>query len=127
MRRKNAELEQANQRIEELLRHDALTGLYNRRYLAEYLPRTIRLSKRNSSPLSLIICDIDHFKTINDTWGHDAGDTVLVDFSRVLSSVCRAEDIIIRYGGEEFIVVLEFTDVTCGAVGFRKSKEGNRE
>ncbi|REC94586.1 MASE3 domain-containing protein [Kushneria indalinina] len=84
---------------------DALTGLYNRRYLNETLPRLLE-NAGDKSPVSLALLDLDHFKRLNDTWGHDAGDQVLVALGEILTQRLRATDISCRYGGEEFIVVL---------------------
>lgn len=84
---------------------DALTGLYNRRYLNETLPGLLE-SASDEYPVALALLDLDHFKRLNDTWGHDAGDQVLVALGEILTQRLRATDISCRYGGEEFIVVL---------------------
>ncbi|ART62561.1 MASE3 domain-containing protein [Kushneria marisflavi] len=84
---------------------DALTGLYNRRYLNETLPDLLENASAES-PVSLALLDLDHFKRLNDTWGHDAGDQVLVALGEILTQRLRATDLSCRYGGEEFIVVL---------------------
>ncbi|GHC26909.1 hypothetical protein GCM10010082_20230 [Kushneria pakistanensis] len=84
---------------------DALTGLYNRRYLNETLPGLLE-NAADEAPVSLALLDLDHFKRLNDTWGHDAGDQVLVALGEILTQRLRATDISCRYGGEEFIVVL---------------------
>ncbi|WP_457808678.1 MASE3 domain-containing protein [Kushneria sp. EE4] len=84
---------------------DALTGLYNRRYLNETLPELLA-GCSDEAPVSLALLDLDHFKRLNDTWGHDAGDQVLVALGEILTQRLRATDISCRYGGEEFIVVL---------------------
>jgi diguanylate cyclase (GGDEF)-like protein/PAS domain S-box-containing protein len=89
---------------------DQLTGLFNRRYLLETLPREIRRAQRSGSPLTVAMLDIDFFKRFNDMHGHDAGDLVLSDLGRVLRDSLRAEDIPCRYGGEEFLVVLPDCD-----------------
>ncbi|MFO7731052.1 MAG: GGDEF domain-containing protein [Spirochaetia bacterium] len=106
LRRKNKELESANKKIEELMRTDSLTGLYNRRYMSEFLESNMNLAKRHHLPLSLIMCDLDHFKKINDTYGHATGDTVLKGFAAIMLGSCRREDVIVRFGGEEFVLVL---------------------
>lgn len=85
---------------------DPLTGLYNRRYLDDLLIREQARAVRHRYPIGLILIDIDHFKRINDTYGHDAGDTVLRAVSQLLLSSVRAEDVVCRYGGEEFVLVL---------------------
>jgi diguanylate cyclase (GGDEF)-like protein len=85
--------------------HDSLTGLFNRRHLDEVLPIELARSKRANSPLTILMLDIDHFKNINDTHGHQVGDTVLQAVSNTLKTSVRAGDIVCRYGGEEFILV----------------------
>ncbi|WP_319407715.1 diguanylate cyclase [uncultured Desulfosarcina sp.] len=91
---------------------DPLTGIYNRGYINERLPQEIRRANRYGRDFSLIMCDIDHFKKVNDTYGHLAGDAVLKEFVRCLTSVIRQQvDWAGRYGGEEFLVVLPETDL----------------
>lgn len=85
---------------------DALTGLRNRRYLDESLEREIALAQRQGTSLSLVLCDIDHFKRFNDTHGHAAGDQVLRLVARQLGAVVRQSDIACRYGGEEFVILM---------------------
>jgi len=85
---------------------DPLTGLYNRRYLTETFDRELIRAQRNNRPIAIVMSDIDHFKAVNDTYGHSAGDQVLKVFSRLLSTNCRRSDICCRYGGEEFLVVM---------------------
>jgi diguanylate cyclase (GGDEF)-like protein len=89
---------------------DALTGLYNRRGLDIALEHLVAASKRNSSQISAIVCDIDFFKKINDTYGHDIGDIVLQQFSKILKDIPRTSDLSARLGGEEFILILPKTD-----------------
>ncbi|WP_133479495.1 diguanylate cyclase [Cognatilysobacter segetis] len=85
---------------------DPLTGLYNRRYLEESLPREIERCERRDRPLSVLMLDVDHFKRFNDEHGHGAGDALLTRIGQVLAAVTRGEDIACRYGGEEFTVVM---------------------
>ncbi len=85
---------------------DPLTGLLNRRYMEEALTKEVSRAKRHKLPLTVIMVDIDHFKKINDTYGHDAGDAVLQALGRLLANHCRKEDIVCRYGGEEFIIIM---------------------
>lgn len=96
--------------LQEILRdqaiRDALTGLYNRRYLNETLGRELARAGRSGSPVSLVMIDIDHFKKFNDTHGHEAGDLVLVTLGNLLGSGTRKSDICCRFGGEEFVVIL---------------------
>lgn len=87
---------------------DELTGLYNRRGLKEFIPKLILNGGRTN--VSVLMADLDHFKDINDTYGHDCGDHVIKHFAQVLNKTCRKCDFCFRYGGEEFIVVLPNTD-----------------
>lgn len=112
---KNKALEKANATITRLMRTDPLTELANRRYFHERLSMALASAKRHNTPLSLVMADLDHFKRINDTWGHAAGDEVLKGFADILQSACRIEDQAGRYGGEEFIVMLTQTDKTGAA------------
>ena len=89
---------------------DQLTGLYNRRYLGTQLPKMVAEAKGTQSPLAVMILDIDHFKAVNDTLGHDAGDEVLAEVARRLSHAVRGVDLACRYGGEEFVFVMPDTD-----------------
>src|SRR5277367_4681543 len=103
-------LRAANQRNRILSITDALTGAYNRRYLMEQLPRELERCRRHRIPLSVLMCDIDHFKTINDAKGHAAGDEVLQQFAaRAQKSIRSNSDWVSRYGGEEFLIVLPET------------------
>ena len=100
----------ANLRLHESLRQqsirDTLTGLFNRRYLEESLERELRRAIRKQRPLGLILLDVDNFKSFNDTFGHDAGDTLLRELGHFLQGHTRREDIACRYGGEEFTLIL---------------------
>lgn len=91
--------------IEEAIR-DPLTGLYNRRFMNENLSLEIARAKRLNFPITIFFLDIDHFKDINDQFGHQAGDDILKEIGRTLKTGLRAGDIACRYGGEEFIMVL---------------------
>ena len=100
-----AEVEQLQEELREQVLHDPLTGLYNRRYLAEMLEHEIARTERERSCLSIIVSDIDHFKDINDTYGHQVGDRFLVEISGLLKRYTRSSDLTCRYGGEEFVLV----------------------
>lgn len=97
---------QLRESLQDLSIHDALTGLYNRRYLDETLTREIRLSVRQSEPLCLAMLDIDFFKNFNDTNGHEAGDEVLRHIGNILKETFRGSDFACRFGGEEFVIIL---------------------
>lgn len=106
------ELQDANLKLQELSTTDSLTQLPNRRHLENHLQHVWELAKRNSVVVSIIMFDIDHFKQVNDTYGHIVGDFVLKDVAQLVkSSLKRSTDFIARYGGEEFIIVLYDTDI----------------
>jgi diguanylate cyclase (GGDEF)-like protein len=86
--------------------HDPLTGLYNRRYLEDSLARELYRAQRRNTPLCVSMLDIDHFKSINDTFGHAAGDALLAGLGRILRENLRMSDIACRYGGDEFLLIL---------------------
>ncbi len=92
--------------LQELAVRDSLTGLYNRRYLDETLEREVSRARREGIPLSLVMLDIDYFKRVNDTYGHQVGDEVLRMLAATLSADIRTEDVACRYGGEEFLILL---------------------
>jgi diguanylate cyclase (GGDEF)-like protein len=100
----------ANLKLRETLRNqsirDALTGLFNRRYMEETLERELARAERGRRPLTVIMIDLDHFKQFNDTYGHDAGDMLLREAGRVLRTTVRRSDLACRYGGEEFVLIL---------------------
>jgi diguanylate cyclase (GGDEF)-like protein len=106
-------LQEREAKIEEAMRElhaqsitDALTGLHNRRYLLEILPRELTLARRNDKPVAVMMIDIDHFKRVNDTYGHEAGDRVLKAAAQLMQAAIRGSDYSCRYGGEEFLLVL---------------------
>lgn len=100
------------QRLFCLARTDELTGLYNRRYIMELLKAEYARAKRYGTPLSVLIADIDHFKSINDTFGHDFGDAALKQVAEIMRRTSRNESVTGRYGGEEFLVILPMTTET---------------
>jgi diguanylate cyclase (GGDEF)-like protein len=93
-------------RAHELSMRDPLTGLYNRRYLEETMGRELPRARRMGQSVGVIVLDIDHFKVLNDTYGHDAGDMVLAKTGELLRNTTRKQDIACRFGGEEFAVIL---------------------
>jgi diguanylate cyclase (GGDEF)-like protein/PAS domain S-box-containing protein len=111
VKRIEAEREELLGKVQDMATHDSLTGLLNRRALEEQLPRELARARRARSPLCVAIVDIDHFKAYNDTHGHLAGDEVLRQCARVWDESLRGEDTIVRFGGEEFLVLLPDTEL----------------
>jgi diguanylate cyclase (GGDEF)-like protein len=109
-----AETEMLYTKLREQALRDPLTGLHNRRYLFEIAPGLLELARRQSSPLCVVLMDLDHFKLLNDTYGHHAGDLVLQRFSALLTQMLRRSDVVCRHGGEEFVAVMPDID-TAGA------------
>jgi len=100
------ELLDAQHRLQRMATHDGLTGLWNHQAILETLEREFARHVRQSTPLSVIMADLDHFKHVNDTWGHPAGDAVLAAAARTILNCVRPYDSVGRYGGEEFLVLL---------------------
>jgi two-component system cell cycle response regulator len=103
-------LRERNAALETMSRTDLLTGLYNRRHLSDVLTRQHAIAQRNTLPLGVILLDLDHFKQVNDTYGHAAGDQVLCEVARRMRGQLRTGDVAGRWGGEEFLVVLPDSD-----------------
>jgi two-component system cell cycle response regulator len=116
-------LRERNQLLAELATHDELTRLYNRRHLVQRLSEEVPRAKRYRLPLSCLLLDLDHFKRVNDTYGHPAGDAVLRQIASILRSSVRSVDVVGRYGGEEFLIILPQT----GAEGARVLAERIRQ
>ncbi|MEO8878631.1 MAG: diguanylate cyclase [Polyangiaceae bacterium] len=104
-----AELQRANSELANLAATDSLTQLPNKRSFNEVLARELAIADRNATPLSLLVVDVDHFKKVNDTWGHATGDVVLAHLAEILRGSLRTSDFAARYGGEEFVVLLPCT------------------
>jgi diguanylate cyclase (GGDEF)-like protein len=104
------ELAWSYQEVDRRARTDPLTGLFNRMHFGEQLQRTLTEADRFNQPVTLVLVDIDHFKAVNDTWGHEAGDAVLKHVARILQEGVRAVDICVRYGGEEIAMLMSQTD-----------------
>ena len=121
----------ANIKLREALRtqsvRDALTGLYNRRYLEEVLEREVRRAARAAQSLGILMIDLDHFKNFNDTYGHDAGDAVLRETGQFLGKGVRAEDFVCRFGGEEFVVILPTADMKSSQARAERLRSKMRE
>lgn len=115
LRRLRAELQEKNAILEKLSTTDSLTGLRNRRWVADVLTLEVLRATRYGTPLSILMADLDHFKRINDEHGHLAGDAVLVHVAEIVLALLRSTDVAGRYGGEELIVLLPQTDVDGAA------------
>jgi len=121
--------------VEQMAVTDGLTGLYNRRYFQQALERELSRADRGGGSLALLLLDIDHFKVLNDTYGHAIGDAVLKKIATVLHETLRKGDVLARYGGEEFVVLLpqatyqgaqEFAQRVWKAVGTAKIHPAGR-
>jgi diguanylate cyclase (GGDEF)-like protein len=106
LRAQLAEIDKLHNQLREQANRDSLTGLWNRRYLDSTLERELSRCKREGRPLALLMMDLDHFKQVNDTYGHAGGDEVLKQLGALLATHARAEDVPCRYGGEEFTLLL---------------------
>ncbi|HEX2040445.1 MAG TPA: diguanylate cyclase, partial [Acidimicrobiales bacterium] len=105
------ELRRRNEELDRLARHDTLTGLHNRRHLEEHLHGMVVGSMRRKQAVGVLLIDVDHFKQINDTYGHSVGDEVLTAVAARLEAGLRADDVAGRWGGEEFLVLLPQTEL----------------
>ena len=101
-----AQTDMLHAQLQEQALRDPLTGLHNRRYLFEIAPGLLELARRQDTRLCVVLIDLDHFKLLNDTFGHQAGDLVLQRFAALLTSMLRRSDVVCRYGGEEFVAVM---------------------
>lgn len=116
LRLRNKQTEELLTRVEYLAITDPLTGLYNRRFFDNVLKKELTESKRYGQSVTCLMMDIDHFKQINDTYGHETGDSVLKEIAESLKTLLREVDTIARWGGEEFIVMMPHTDVNGALV-----------
>jgi diguanylate cyclase (GGDEF)-like protein len=117
------ELRHANALLEKLAITDGLTSVYNRRYLMDALEKEFQRAKRYEEPFAVILIDVDHFKNVNDNFGHQMGDFVLRELAQILFQQLRDTDIVGRYGGEEFVILLPGTDLH-GAVSLADRVRG---
>ncbi len=120
---RTAELERASTELERLARHDSLTGLLNRRAGDERLQHDIALFRRHGTVFGLLLVDVDHFKQVNDRHGHAVGDSVLVEVARRLAVCCRGTDLVCRWGGEEFLVIVAQTGLDGALMAAEKIRE----
>ncbi len=114
-------------KLAELANHDALTNLHNRHYFNQELSKEVAKSRRYKIQLSLLMIDIDHFKKVNDTYGHPVGDQVLKSLADICRTVLRDVDIIVRFGGEEFIVILPSTNISGALLTAERIRAGVEE
>ena len=121
---KVAELEAAQGELNRLCRIDALTGLANRMCFQEQMTANIDFATRYQQPFSVVMADIDHFKNVNDTYGHETGDDVLRAVGRLLRDACRKGDMPARYGGEEFIIILPMARLDAAVLAAERIREG---
>ncbi|HET9445249.1 MAG TPA: diguanylate cyclase, partial [Steroidobacteraceae bacterium] len=105
-RKVEAQLLDKQQRLDRLAHHDQLTGLPNRLFLAAHLPLAMEESRKTRTPLAVLFLDLDRFKHVNDTHGHEVGDKLLQEVAQRIQSSVRSEDIVVRMGGDEFVVIL---------------------
>ena len=122
------EVEEVHKRMAEMATRDTLTGLYNRRFLMEALDREVARAKRYQSDLAFCMIDLDHFKQVNDNFGHSAGDKVLVEIGDMLKKSFRKSDILSRFGGEEFAIIMpqvREADARAACERFRKMVESH--
>jgi len=109
---RTAELQSSQNKLEKLAQEDFLTSLLNRRAFTERAVNEVALAIRHQRPISLLLFDLDHFKDVNDKYGHAAGDLVLKAVAKISKETCRNGELICRYGGEEFVILLHATDIT---------------
>jgi diguanylate cyclase (GGDEF)-like protein len=118
------ELERLNGILEERSIRDGLTGLFNHRYFYEILHRDYNLAERNDADMAVVLLDLDHFKSINDTYGHPCGDAILRETAALLQGLVRKTDLVARYGGEEFAIILPDTGLDGAKVTAEHVRHG---
>jgi diguanylate cyclase (GGDEF)-like protein len=120
-------LQRAHELIAELAITDMLTGIYNRRFFMSEAQKEFGKAERHRLPLSIILFDVDRFKSLNDTYGHSAGDDVLRGLSSACKKCLRASDVFARYGGEEFVILLPLTDCAAACKTAERVRRGVEE
>ena len=123
IKRLQDELEEKNRELERLSISDGLTGLYNHKHIHQELWEEFERVQRTAEPLAVAMMDLDHFKKVNDTYGHQAGDAVLREFARILRDTAREIDKLGRYGGEEFMAILPESDLDAATVFAERVRE----
>ena len=116
-------LEAQHELVKEMALRDRLTSLHNRHHLDAEMPKLMAEAAQKGSPLSLMVVDIDHFKKINDSQGHSKGDEVLITVADILRGVCRGQQLLVRYGGEEFVLVLPGATTLQAGLGAERLRE----
>jgi diguanylate cyclase (GGDEF)-like protein len=127
LERANRQLRDANEKLTKLSVTDDRTNLLNDRYLKRRLAEEFKRARRYDAPLTVMLLDLDHFKQVNDKYGHDCGDQVLTEFARILVQNAREIDIVGRYGGEEFLMILPNTDGIRSAVVAERVRKAAEE
>lgn len=127
LRNKQTEIDRVQQELKMSAITDTLTGLYNRRHLIDIFPKLQAQARRDGRIITAILCDLDHFKQLNDRYGHLAGDQALRDFAKILTSQSRGNDFIYRLGGEEFLILSLSSDQTGAATLAEKIRAATRE
>jgi diguanylate cyclase (GGDEF)-like protein len=124
LRERGENLKKANEELRLLSLTDPLTGAYNPDYLSDWLPHDVKRSMQYNHPLSIVLCDIDDFKKVNEDFGHLTGDRVLIEFVKCISGAIRKDvDWVVRYGGEEFMIILPETDCESARIFSEKLRD----
>lgn len=116
-------LKRQRDKLAEMALHDQLTGLYNRHYLLEVANQKLARAERDQHAMSLLMIDIDHFKAVNDNFGHPMGDAVIQAVAQLLKEQSRKEDVAARFGGEEFVMLLDHCDVAAAEINAEKMRQ----
>ena len=123
LQEKNKQLQEAMNELERVATRDPLTNLFNRRYMMERMDQEVARTKRTNRTFSLVLTDIDFFKKVNDTYGHDGGDFILKSLSKLVVETLRYQDVLVRWGGEEFLILLPETGTEGATVVSEKIRK----